>query len=102
MSDHYVFPEEHAAAGREEVRTVEEEALFRVAYPEVVELYLTEKALAENKKTKSKAASCSHYYCLLVVTERKQNTSKDNFSKRISPSIDVTIFSADTIFSVIK
>ncbi|XP_062323274.1 flap endonuclease GEN homolog 1 [Osmerus eperlanus] len=50
--DHYVFPEEHAAASREEVRTVEEEALFRVAYPEVVELYLAEKALAENKKTK--------------------------------------------------
>uniref|UniRef100_A0A8C7R343 Flap endonuclease GEN homolog 1 n=1 Tax=Oncorhynchus mykiss TaxID=8022 RepID=A0A8C7R343_ONCMY len=49
--DHYVFSEDHPEDSQDEVRTVEEEALFRLAYPHVVELYLREKA--ENK-TKSK------------------------------------------------
>lgn len=35
------------------MRTVEEESLFRVAFPEVVERYLRDKALAEENKTKS-------------------------------------------------
>lgn len=50
-ADHYVFSEDHPEDSQDEVRTVEEEALFRLAYPHVVELYLREKA--ENK-TKSK------------------------------------------------
>ena len=33
---------------------MEEESLFRVAFPEVVESYLRDKALAEENKTKSK------------------------------------------------
>ncbi|KAI3363717.1 hypothetical protein L3Q82_001333 [Scortum barcoo] len=52
--EHYVFPEDHPAEDHHEVRTVEEEALFRVAYPEVVESYLRDKALAEENKTKKK------------------------------------------------
>ncbi|XP_042359521.1 flap endonuclease GEN homolog 1 [Plectropomus leopardus] len=52
--EHYVFPEDQPADDQHEVRTVEEESLFRVAYPEVVESYLRDKALAEEKKTKKK------------------------------------------------
>ncbi|KAM4632669.1 LOW QUALITY PROTEIN: flap endonuclease GEN homolog 1 [Polymixia lowei] len=52
--DHYVFPEGQPAEDQDEVRTVEEEALFRLAYPEVVELYLRDKALAEESKAKKK------------------------------------------------
>lgn len=49
-----MFPEDRPAEDRHEVRTVEEESLFCVAFPEVVESYLTDKALAEENKTKSK------------------------------------------------
>ncbi|XP_034384261.1 flap endonuclease GEN homolog 1 isoform X2 [Cyclopterus lumpus] len=52
--EHYVFPEDRPAENQHEVRTVEEESLFRVAYPEVVESYLRDKALAEENKTKKK------------------------------------------------
>ncbi|CAB1340100.1 unnamed protein product [Coregonus sp. 'balchen'] len=55
--DHYVFPEDHPGDSQDEVRTVEEEALFRLAYPHVVELYLREKAEAENKTKKKKPRS---------------------------------------------
>ncbi|KAM7395312.1 hypothetical protein PAMA_006875 [Pampus argenteus] len=51
---HYVFPEDRPAEDQHEVRTVEEESLFRVAYPEVVESYLRDKALAEENKTKKR------------------------------------------------
>lgn len=52
-ADHYAFPEDRPADDQHEVRTVEEESLFRVAFPEVVENYLRDKALAEENKTKS-------------------------------------------------
>ncbi|XP_061610769.1 flap endonuclease GEN homolog 1-like isoform X1 [Phyllopteryx taeniolatus] len=52
--DHYVFPEDQPAKDQHEVRSVEEASLFRVAFPEVVESYLNEKALAEEKKTKKR------------------------------------------------
>ncbi|XP_070844178.1 flap endonuclease GEN homolog 1 [Chaetodon trifascialis] len=52
--EHYVFPEDRPAEDQHEVRTVEEESLVRVAFPEVVESYLRDKALAEEKKTKKK------------------------------------------------
>ncbi|XP_068433795.1 flap endonuclease GEN homolog 1 [Clinocottus analis] len=52
--EHYVFPDDRPAEDRHEVRTVEEESLFRVAYPEVVESYLRDKALADENKTKKK------------------------------------------------
>ncbi|XP_070782365.1 flap endonuclease GEN homolog 1 [Enoplosus armatus] len=52
--EHYAFPEDRPAEDQHEVRTVEEESLFRVAYPEVVESYLRDKALAEENKTKKK------------------------------------------------
>ncbi|KAM3861081.1 flap endonuclease GEN homolog 1 [Diretmus argenteus] len=52
--EHYVFPEDQPAEKRDEVRTVEEESLFRLACPEVVERFLRDKALAEENKTKKK------------------------------------------------
>ncbi|KAG7239220.1 hypothetical protein INR49_029973, partial [Caranx melampygus] len=52
--EHYVFPEDRPAEGQHEVRTVEEESLFRVAFPELVESYLRDKALSEENKTKKK------------------------------------------------
>ncbi|KAM8847251.1 flap endonuclease GEN homolog 1 [Synchiropus picturatus] len=52
--DHYVFPEDRPAEDQQEVRSVEEESLFRVAFPELVESYMREKALAEENKTKRK------------------------------------------------
>lgn len=53
-AEHYVYPDEHPAENQHEVRTIEEESLFRVAFPEVVERYLRDKTLAEENKTKSK------------------------------------------------
>lgn len=58
-----MFPDDRPAEDQHEVRTVEEESLFRAAYPEVVESYLRDKALAEENKTKSKTMS---YKSLLV------------------------------------
>ncbi|XP_061785296.2 flap endonuclease GEN homolog 1 [Nerophis lumbriciformis] len=52
--DHYVFPEDHPAEDQHEVRSVEEESLFSVAFPEVVEIYVRDKALAEANKTKKR------------------------------------------------
>uniref|UniRef100_H3D401 Flap endonuclease GEN homolog 1 n=1 Tax=Tetraodon nigroviridis TaxID=99883 RepID=H3D401_TETNG len=52
--EHYMFADETPAEDQHEVRTIEEETLFRVAYPEVVEKYLREKSVAEEKKTKNK------------------------------------------------
>ncbi|KAE8286808.1 Flap endonuclease GEN-like protein 1 [Larimichthys crocea] len=52
--EHYVFPEDRPAEDQHEVRTVEEESLVRVAYPEMVESYLRDKALAEENKTKKR------------------------------------------------
>lgn len=57
--EHYVFPEDRPSQDQGEVRTVEEESLFRVAFPELVESYLRDKALAEEKKTKSKTIICN-------------------------------------------
>uniref|UniRef100_A0A667WHV4 Flap endonuclease GEN homolog 1 n=1 Tax=Myripristis murdjan TaxID=586833 RepID=A0A667WHV4_9TELE len=51
--EHYVFPEDQPVENQDEVRTVEEESLFRLAYPEIVELYLRDRALkTKNKKEK--------------------------------------------------
>ncbi|XP_034555477.1 flap endonuclease GEN homolog 1 [Notolabrus celidotus] len=52
--DHFVFPEDRPADDQHEVRTVEEESLFCVAFPEVVEKYLRDKAQAEENKTKKR------------------------------------------------
>ncbi|XP_015224928.1 PREDICTED: flap endonuclease GEN homolog 1 [Cyprinodon variegatus] len=54
--EHYVFPEDRPTEEQHEVRTVEEESLFRTAFPEVVENYLRSKALIEENKTKQKKA----------------------------------------------
>ncbi|XP_007547102.1 flap endonuclease GEN homolog 1 [Poecilia formosa] len=54
--EHFVFPEERPAEDQHEVRTVEEESLFRVAFPEIVESYTRSKALLEENKTKQKKA----------------------------------------------
>lgn len=50
-----MFSEDRPTEEQHEVRTVEEESLFRTAFPEVVENYLRSKALIEENKTKSKA-----------------------------------------------
>ncbi|XP_072218827.1 flap endonuclease GEN homolog 1 [Leuresthes tenuis] len=52
--EHYAFPEDRVAEDQHEVRTVEEESLFRVAFPEMVEAYVRSKALAEENKAKKK------------------------------------------------
>ncbi|XP_028253394.1 flap endonuclease GEN homolog 1 [Parambassis ranga] len=52
--EHYVFAEDWPAEDQHEVRTVEEESLFRAAYPQVVESYLRDKAMTEENKTKKK------------------------------------------------
>ncbi|KAM4713326.1 flap endonuclease GEN homolog 1 [Anableps anableps] len=54
--EHFVFPEDRPTEDQHEVRTVEEESLFRVAFPEIVESYLRSKALFEENKTKQKKA----------------------------------------------
>nr|XP_020445453.1 flap endonuclease GEN homolog 1 [Monopterus albus] len=51
---HYTFHEDQLADNQQEVRTVEEESLFRVAFPELVESYLRDKTLAEENKNKKK------------------------------------------------
>ncbi|XP_068198733.1 flap endonuclease GEN homolog 1 [Antennarius striatus] len=50
--EHFVFPDAVPAAERQEVRTVEEESLFRLAYPELVERYLTDKTQGRDSKKK--------------------------------------------------
>ncbi|KAM6992407.1 LOW QUALITY PROTEIN: flap endonuclease GEN homolog 1 [Tautogolabrus adspersus] len=52
--EHFVFPEDRPVDDQHEVRTVEEESLFRVAFPEIVERYLRDKAQAEENKTKKR------------------------------------------------
>lgn len=52
--EHYVFPEEPAPENQDEVRTVEEQSLFQMVYPEVVESFQKEKAMATENKTKTK------------------------------------------------
>nr|XP_057913789.1 flap endonuclease GEN homolog 1 [Doryrhamphus excisus] len=52
--DHYVFPEDGPAEDQHQVRSVEEQSLFCVAFPEVLESYLKDKALAEENKNKKR------------------------------------------------
>ncbi|KAK0147640.1 Flap endonuclease GEN 1 [Merluccius polli] len=52
--EHYAFPEDDPAEGQDEVRTVEEGALFSRAYPDMVDCYRLDKDLAEENKTKKK------------------------------------------------
>ncbi|XP_077407967.1 flap endonuclease GEN homolog 1 [Vanacampus margaritifer] len=52
--DHFVFPEDRPAEDQHEVSSVEEESLFRVAFPEVVAGYLRDKENKTKKKKKSK------------------------------------------------
>uniref|UniRef100_A0AAV2K9F3 Flap endonuclease GEN homolog 1 n=1 Tax=Knipowitschia caucasica TaxID=637954 RepID=A0AAV2K9F3_KNICA len=52
--ENYAFPDDPAPENQEEVRTIEEESLFRAAYPELVEIFQRDKAAAEEKKSKKK------------------------------------------------
>ncbi|KAM3602990.1 uncharacterized protein V6R79_014578 [Siganus canaliculatus] len=52
--EHFVFPEDQPAEDQREVRTVEEDSLVRVAFPELVENYLRDKSVAEENKSKKK------------------------------------------------
>ncbi|KAJ8409152.1 hypothetical protein AAFF_G00241730 [Aldrovandia affinis] len=55
--DHYVFAEDHGTACRDTVRTVEEEALFVAAYPDIVDQFLKEREEAQENKLKQKKRS---------------------------------------------
>lgn len=69
-AEHFVFPEERPTEDQHEVRTVEEESLFRVAFPEIVESYLRSKALLKENKTKRKTPIFTlniSYYMLFSV-----------------------------------
>lgn len=48
-----MFPEDRPVEEQLEVRTVEEESLFRLAFPEVVEGYMRSKALVQESKSKN-------------------------------------------------
>ncbi|XP_066567405.1 flap endonuclease GEN homolog 1 isoform X2 [Amia ocellicauda] len=52
--EHYTYAEDVPVASQTTVRTIEEESLFRSVYPEVIELFLKEKAEAEENKQKHK------------------------------------------------
>ncbi|XP_076128352.1 flap endonuclease GEN homolog 1 [Alosa pseudoharengus] len=52
--EHYAFPDGQETEDQDVVRTVEEEALFRVAYPDIVDLYIKQKEEAEENKNKKK------------------------------------------------
>ncbi|XP_033860520.2 flap endonuclease GEN homolog 1 isoform X1 [Acipenser ruthenus] len=52
--EHYTFKDDHPADAQNTVNTIEEESLFQAAYPEIVDLYLKEKAKTEENKQKNK------------------------------------------------
>ncbi|GAA6102618.1 flap endonuclease GEN homolog 1 [Tachysurus ichikawai] len=52
--DHYVFPEDCAQDDSDVVRTVEEENLFTLAFPDVVQLFHKDTAEAKDNKLKKK------------------------------------------------
>lgn len=56
-TDHYVFPEDCPEKESDVVRTVEEENLFTVAFPDIVQLFHKETAEAKDNKLKSMSLS---------------------------------------------
>ncbi|KAL6459703.1 hypothetical protein MHYP_G00314620 [Metynnis hypsauchen] len=54
--DHYVFPEDSLQQEPDVVRTVEEENLFSIAFPHIVQLFHKETAEAKDNKSKRKNA----------------------------------------------
>lgn len=54
LTEHYVFPDDQPTHDQNEVKTIEEECLVRVAYPELVESFMRDKAQAEENKANSK------------------------------------------------
>ncbi|KAJ8356923.1 hypothetical protein SKAU_G00197170 [Synaphobranchus kaupii] len=54
---HYVYADDHPTECRDTVRTVEEEALFRAAYPDLVDCFLKEREEAKEIKLKQKKLS---------------------------------------------
>ncbi|KAL7827756.1 hypothetical protein AOLI_G00309080 [Acnodon oligacanthus] len=54
--DHYVFPEDSLQQEPDVVRTVEEENLFSIAFPDIVQLFHKETAEAKDNKSKRKNA----------------------------------------------
>lgn len=52
-ADHYIFPEDCPEDESDVVRTVEEENLFTVAFPDIVQLFHKETAEAKDNKLKS-------------------------------------------------
>lgn len=60
-ADHYVFPEDCGEVEADVVRTVEEENLFTVAFPDIVQLFHKETAEAKDNKLKSMSLSLSPF-----------------------------------------
>lgn len=59
LAEHFVFPDDQPAEDQNEVKTIEEESLVCVAYPELVERYVRDKARAEENKANSKNTTCN-------------------------------------------
>lgn len=59
LAEHFVFPDDQLAEDQNEVKTIEEESLVCVAYPELVERYVRDKARAEENKANSKNTTCN-------------------------------------------
>ena len=73
FTEHYAFPEDPVPENQDEVRTIEEESLFRAAYPELVESFQREKAMAKENKTKSKFKK---YFLSLPFSNKINSTMK--------------------------
>lgn len=75
LAEHYVFPDDKPTVDQNEVRTVEEESLVRVAYPELVESFMRDKAQAEEDKANSKNRFNSIMCSLKGTLRRAPSTS---------------------------
>uniref|UniRef100_A0A674A4S0 Flap endonuclease GEN homolog 1 n=1 Tax=Salmo trutta TaxID=8032 RepID=A0A674A4S0_SALTR len=89
--DHYVFSEDHPEDSQDEVRTVEEEALFRLAYPHVVERYLKEKAENKTKSKKDKPSDHCDVSDLLAKMSLHSSTADNNTQQPSAAAAALTI-----------
>ncbi|XP_035276896.1 flap endonuclease GEN homolog 1 isoform X1 [Anguilla anguilla] len=74
--DHYVYADNHLTEWKDTVRTVEEEALFRAAYPDLVDRFLEEREQAEKSKLKQKKRNKKE--------DKESNTGPDDVSDLFS------------------
>lgn len=82
-ADHYVFPEDYPQDESDVVRTVEEENLFTVAFPDIVQLFHKETAEAKDNKLKSMSlfALLSHSVnCFKLLSGEQPQTAHNSSS----------------------